>query len=357
MNNKQRVLATIDHIEPEHVPVDLWALSPVTDNLRVHFGVEDGGDDESVWQALGVDLRSVWPEYVGPPLPTFDDGSWRDWWGLRKRMIGPFEEVVEPPLADAQTVADVEAHPWPDPDWFDYDGLRPTCEVLSEYALVVRDPGPNATCVLRLAMFLRGMEKFMMDLALNPDLAQAIIERVERFYLEFDRRIFEAAGDLTDIYFIADDVGVQDGLMISPRMFRKFIRPSLERFIAQAKAHRQRVMYHTCGAVRPLIPDFIEMGVDILNPIQVSAKGMEPAGLKRDFGDALCFHGAMDIQTVLSQGTPDEVRAEVTRLCQVLGREGGFILAPTNNVMPETPVKNILALYDTVRKIDPRLTS
>jgi uroporphyrinogen decarboxylase len=138
-------------------------------------------------------------------------------------MIGPFEEVVEPPLANAQTVADVEAHPWPDPNWFDYEGLRPTCEVLSEYALVVRDPGPNATCVLRLAMFLRGMEKFMMDLALNPDLAQAIIARVERFYLEFDRRIFEAVGDLTDIYFIADDVGVQDGLMISPRMFRKFI--------------------------------------------------------------------------------------------------------------------------------------
>lgn len=351
MNNKQRVLATIDHIEPERVPVDLWALSPVTDNLRVHFGVEDGGDDESVWQALGVDLRSVWPDYVGPQLPTFDDGSWRDWWGLRKRMIGPFEEVVEPPLADAQTVADVEAHPWPDPDWFDYKGMRPTCEALGEYALVVRDPGPHATCVLRLAIFLRGMEKFMMDLALNPDLAQAIIERVERFYLEFDKRIFEAVGDLTDIYFIADDVGVQDGLMISPRMFRKFIRPSLERFIAQAKAHGQRVMYHTCGAVRRLIPDFIEMGIDILNPIQVSAKGMEPAGLKQDFGDALCFHGALDVQTILSQGTPDQVRVEVTRLCQVLGQGGGFILAPTNNVMPETPVENILALYETVREM------
>jgi len=372
MNSKQRVLATIDHVEPDRVPVDLWALPPVTDNLRVHFGVDDpatgfpqrslspaesrgsgqaGYGDEAVWQALGIDLRSVWPAYVGPPLPTFDDGSWRDWWGLCKRMIGPFEEVVGPPLADAQTIADVEAHPWPDPDWFDYEGLRSTCEALSEYALVIRDPGPYATCVLRVAMFLRGMEKLMMDLAMNPDLAQSIIERVERFYLEFDRRIFEAVGDLTDIYFIADDMGVQDGLMISPRMFRQFIRPSLERFIAQAKAHGQRVMYHTCGAVRRLIPDFIEMGVDILNPIQVSAKGMGPAGLKQDFGDALCFHGAMDIQAVLSQGTPDEVRAEVTRLCQVLGQGGGFILAPTNNVMPETPIENILALCEAVQEV------
>ena len=346
MNSKQRVLATISHVEPDRVPVDLWALSPVTDNLRAHFGVHD---DEGVWQALGVDLRSVWPDYIGPPLPALDDGSWMDWWGLRKRMIGPFEEVVEPPLADAQTVADVEAHPWPDPDWFDYEGLRPTCEALGEYALVIRDPGPNATGVLRLAMFLRSMEKFMTDLALNPDLAQAIIERVERFYFEFDRRIMEAVGDLTDIYFIADDVGVQDGLMISPRMFRQFVKPSLQRFITQAKEYGQRVMYHTCGAVRRLIPDFIEMGVDILNPIQVSANGMDPAGLKRDFGDTLCFHGALDIQTVLSQGTPDEVRAEVARLCRVLGQGGGFILAPTNNVMPETSLENILALYEAVQ--------
>lgn len=345
MNHKERVLAAINHAKADRVPLDLWAIAPVTDRLRQHFGIES---DEAVWQALGIDLRSVWPEYVGPELPAFDDGSWMDWWGLRKRMIGPFEEVVEPPLAQAQSVAGIEAHPWPDPDWFDYEGLRPTCEALSDYALVVRDPGPNATCVLRLAMFLRGMEQFMMDLALNPDLARAIIERVERFYLEFDRRIFEAVGHLTDIYFIADDVGVQDGLMISPRMFRKFIRPSLERFIAQAHEHGQKVMYHTCGAVRRLIPDFIDMGVDILNPIQTSAKGMEAAGLKRDFGDALCFHGAMDIQTVLSQGTPAQVRAEAARLCEVLGRGGGFILAPTNNVMPETPIENIMTLYEAV---------
>jgi uroporphyrinogen decarboxylase len=189
----------------------------------------------------------------------------------------------------------------------------------------------------------------MMDLAMDPSLAQAIIERVEAFYLELDLRIFESVGDLTDIYFIANDVGVQDGLMVSPRVFRKFIRPSLERFIVQAKPYGQRVMYHTCGAVRPLIPDFIDMGVDILNPIQVSAKGMEAAGLKRDFGQDLCFHGALDIQTILSQGTPEQVRAEAKRLCDALGQGGGFILAPTNSVMPETPVENILAVYEQAK--------
>ncbi|MFQ5854152.1 MAG: uroporphyrinogen decarboxylase family protein [Anaerolineae bacterium] len=346
MNSKQRVLAAIDHVEPDHVPADMWALPPVTDSLRAHFGVDD---DEGVWRALGIDLRSVWPSYVGPPLETFDDGSWMDWWGLHRKMIGPFEEVIAPPLADAQTVADVEAHAWPDPDWFDYEGMRPICQELGDYALVIRDPGQNATCVLRVAMFLRGMDHFMLDLALNTDLARAVIERVERFYLEFDRRIFETAGDLTDIYFIADDVGMQQGLLISPQTFRDFIKPSLSRLMAQGKSYGQKVMYHTCGAVRDLVPDFIEMGVDILNPIQVSAKGMEPPGLKRDFGGDLCFHGALDIQTVLSQGTPDQVRAEVERLCDVLGPGGGYILAPTNNVMPETPVENIVALYETAR--------
>lgn len=352
MNSKERVLATVNHLEPDRVPVDLWALPPVTDNLRAHLGLgeplmDSENGDAGVWRALGIDLRSAWPAYAGPRLERFEDGSWMDWWACQRRMIGPFEDVVVAPLANAETVADVEAHAWPDPDWFDYAGMRNQCLALSEYALVIRDLGPHATCVLRAAMYLRGMERFMMDLAMDPKLAQAIIAQVEAFYLELDRRIFEAVGDLTDIYFIADDVGVQNGLMVSPRMFRKFIRPSLTRFIEQAHRYNQKAMYHTCGAVRRLIPDFIEMGVDILNPIQVSAEGMVPAELKQEFGDALCFHGALDIQTVLSQGTTDEVRAEVKRLCDILGPGGGFILAPTNNVMPETPVENVVALYET----------
>ena len=348
MNSKERVLAAVNHIEPDRLPVDMWAMPPITDNLRRHFDVHH---DEDVRWSLGIDLRSVWPIYVGPPLEIFEEGSYADWWGIRKKMIGPFEEVVEPPLAGAQSPADVELHPWPDPDWFDYEGMRPICEALSQYALVIRDPGPNATCVLRLAMFLRGTEQFMMDLVMNPELAGAIITQVEGFYLEFDRRIFENVGDLTDLYFIADDVGVQAGLMISPRMFRDFVKPSLGRLIAQGKAYGQKIMYHTCGAVRDLIPDFIEMGVDVLNPIQPSAAHMDPEGLKRDFGRDLCFHGALDIQTVLSSGTPDQVRAEVERLCEVLGPGGGFILAPTNNIMPETPVDNILALYDAAKTV------
>ncbi len=349
MTSKERVFAAIHHTEPDRAPVDLWALSSVMTNLRTYFGVDN---DEEVWQALGTDLRSVWPAYSGPSLETFDDGSFVDWWGVHKQQFGAFEDAISAPLADAQTLADIEAYAWPDPDWFDYKEMRSVCETLSDnYALVIRDPGHYATCVLRESMILRSMEQFMVDMATNPEIAQTIVAAVEKFYLELNRRILETVGDLTSIYFIADDVGTQDGLLLSPKMFRKFIAPSLQRFVAQAKQYNQVVMYHTCGAVRKLIPDFIEMGVDILNPIQPSARDMDLAGLKREFGDTLCFHGACDIISILSTGTPDEVRAEVERLFGILGLEGGFILAPTNNIMPETPVENIIAMYETAKTI------
>ncbi len=259
-------------------------------------------------------------------------------------MVGLFEEVVGAPLEDAETLADVKAHIWSDPDWFDVEGMRDQCHDLSDFALVIRDAEQYATCVLRVAMYVRTMGKFMMDLALNPQLARAIITRVEAFYLKLDRRILQVAGDLADIYFIVDDVGVQDGLTISPKMFRSFIKPRLRRFIEHAHRYGQKVMYHTCGAVRRLIPDFIEMGVGILNPIEVSASGMDPVVLKQAYSDKLSFHGAMNIQTVLSDGTPDQVRAEVEHLVKVLGSGGGFILAPTNNLMPDTPAANVVAM-------------
>ncbi len=347
MNSRERVLAAIHHREVDRIPVDLWALPPVTDKLRSHFKMDN---DEAVREALGVDLRSVWPKYIGPEYKTFEDSGWIDWWGIRKKMLGDFEEIMEHPLSNASTVDDVLSHSWPDPDWFDYAGLKKRCERLRGYALVIRDPGPYSICVLRVAMYLRSMDKFMMDLVMNPEFAKAVIDQVGQFYMEMSRRILESIGHLTDIYFIADDVGMQDGLMISPEMFSEFLEPILKQFIRQAKGYGQRIMYHSCGTIRSMIPKFIELGIDILNPIQTSAKDMEPAALKKEFGKALCFHGALDIQTVLSRGTPAEVKAEVLNLCALLGEGGGFILAPTNNIMPETPLKNILALYEAVRE-------
>jgi uroporphyrinogen decarboxylase len=346
MNSKERVIKAVTLQRPDRTPVDLWALPPVTFQLRNHFRVEK---DEEVWKALGVDLRSIWPDYIGPKHKLFPDGSWIDWWGIHKKMVGSFDEIADYPLARYNTVEEIERYSWPDPSWFDYEGLTQQCEQFEEYALVVRDPGPYTTCVLRVAMYLRSMDKFMMDLILNPEIAQAILNHVAEFYLEMSRRILETIGEFTNIYCIADDVGMQEGLLLSPNMFDRFIKPYFVQFVDLAKKYDQRVMYHSCGAIKPLIPRFVDLGIDILNPIQLSAQGMDPVELKREFGEILCFHGALDVQTVLFTGTPDKIRDEVARLCRLFGKEGGFILAPTNNIVPETPLENILAVYEAAR--------
>lgn len=346
MISKERVLEAVALRVPDRTPVDLWALPPVTTQLRNHFRVET---DEAVWQELGVDLRSVWPDYIGPSQRYLPDGSWIDWWGIHKKLVGPFEEIVDYPLLGLKSIEKIETHGWPDPDWFDYAGLRRKCEQFSGYAIVIRDPGPYTTCVLRMAMYLRSMDQFMMDLALQPETAQAIIDHVAKFYLELSRRILTAIGDLSDIYCIADDMGMQEGLLISPDMFDSFIRPHLKTFIDLAKNEGQQVMYHSCGAVKPLIPGFIDMGIDILNPIQVSAQNMDPAELKSEYGNSLCFHGALDVQTTLFSCSPEKVKDEVSRLYSVLGNNGGYILAPTNNILPDTPLENILAAYEATR--------
>jgi len=345
MNSKERVLKAIDHEEPDSLPCDLWGLEETKTRLRNYFGVKD---NEGFLQALGVDIRSVQPAYIGPELKSYPDGSWEDWWGLRLKTIGGMDTVVFNPLGEVTTVEEVGTHSWPDPDWFDYEGLRETCLELQDYALVSRDVGANTTCVLRVSMHLRRMDQFMTDTILNPDLVRAIVKKVEEFYLGYDRRTFEAAGDLINIYMIADDFGSQDRLLMSPITLREFIYPSLRRFIEQGKRYGMKIMFHCCGAVRSPIPDFIEMGVDILNPIQTSAKGMVPRELKGEFGQALCFHGSLDTQHTLPFGTPEKVAAEVRDRIEALAAGGGFICAPSQTIAPDVPIENVIALYETV---------
>jgi len=343
MNSKERVIATIGGKKADRLPTDLWALTPVTDRLRNHFGVFS---DEEVWKLLEIDIRSIWPEYTGPELEQYSDGSWKDWWGIRKRHLGSFEVIDEHPLENANRMEEIEEYSWPQPGWFDFSSLREKAEVFKDYAIVIRDPGPYSTCSLRVAMFLRSMSKFMLDLVERPHFAKAILNKVLQFYLQLNEKILEEVADFIDIYFIADDLGTQDGLMISPAMFVEFIEPILKQFIDQGKKYGKYVMYHSCGAIKQLIPKFIELGVDILNPIQVSAKGMDPREIKEKFGDKLCFHGGVDVQRLLVRSTPEEIKKQVVQLSMILGKNGGYILAPTNNIMPETPLENILAMYD-----------
>jgi uroporphyrinogen decarboxylase len=202
---------------------------------------------------------------------------------------------------------------------------------------------------------LRGFERFLLDLAEKPEVACAIMDRFTDVYIENTLRVIEAAGGLLDMVYTYDDVGMQRGLLLSPRMWRKYILPRHQRLNAAIRSARYpvKIMYHSCGAIFPLIGPFVdEMGIDVLNPLQPRAAGMDMARIKDEFGERLSFHGAVDIQQTLPHGTPAEVQAEVRERCEVLGKGGGYICAPAHYIQADTPLENIVALYTAPRELD-----
>ncbi|MCM8829780.1 MAG: hypothetical protein NC824_02115 [Candidatus Omnitrophica bacterium] len=346
MSGKERVLKTISHKKIDRVPVDFWATKDVERKLMAYFNLDDR---DSLLERLGVDIRYVFPEYKGPKLRSFPDGSKEDIWKVRRKPvkagIAIYNEVCYYPLADANSIEDIEKFEWPDPAWFDISGIEDICKKYEQYAIVLCDERTNRTTILHQGIYLCGMEKIMVDLVLNPDFVHALFTKISNFYMELNRRIFEAAKGRIDILLIGDDIGTQDGLLISPDKIREFIIPYLKKYIKLCREYNIKAMFHSCGGIREVIPDLIEAGVDILNPIQVRAKGMVPAELKREFGDRICFHGGVDVQRTLPYGTVEEVKKEVKERIDVLGENGGYILAPTHNFQGDIPVENMLAFY------------
>ena len=346
MDGRERVLTALDHSQPDRVPLDFSGTPEVWAMLRRHFQT---GDDEAVLRALGVDLRRVRGRYVGPLRPRYPDGSWEDVYGIRLKRVqyeaGAYDEVAHFALDGAQTPGDIAAHRWPSADWFDFSGVREACERLEGYAIVASGPG-----VFQRVTWLRRMELVLADMLLQPEMAVTLFGHLADFHEAYYDRYLEAGRGRIDLLYVTDDYGSQKGLLMSPTIWRQFIAGNLKRLADVAHAHGARFMLHSCGGVRDLIPDLIAVGVDVLDPIQTQARGMDPAALKTGYGHALSFHGAIDTQTTLPFGTPTDVRREVRDRIAVLGAGGGYILAPTHNVQPDTPLENILALYDAARK-------
>ena len=349
MNSKERVLAAVEHRRPDRLPVDFWGTPETWERLQAHLNLPNG---EALLQALGVDLRVAGPKYIGPELEPNERGELKDVWGVVRKKVeyegGYYLEVCHSPLAQVTEPSELDHYPWPDPDWYDYDEVARQAEKYAEYAIINGGGRLNRASLLHAAMYLRGMDLFMMDLALRPQLAKAILKHIAQCYLAHNERVFRASRGLVDIFMLGDDFGGQEGLLMSLAMWREFFAPGLREFMAQAKSFGLKVMFHSCGSIKALIPDFIGLGVDILNPIQVRAKDMEPEVLKAEFGEKIAFHGAIDIQETLPRGSVDEVRAEVRKMKRTLGPTG-YILAPTHNIQVDTPVQNILVMYDEAK--------
>lgn len=363
MTSKKRVIKALDHQRPDIIPTDYWAVPETTQILLKKFGLKN---EEQLLRKLGIDIRYVKPRYLKEDYQEQPDGSLHkrrdgntfvDIWGVERRKVswgkGSYLEVKREPLAQARNVKEIERYNWPNPKDFDFKSVSKQCTQYKDYAVICTgDRLTTRASVFKLAMYLRGMDRLLKDLYLNPKLVKALVAELTKFHLVHNRMIFEAAADKIDIFMLGDDFGSAKGPMISPDKFRKFFKTPLRKLIALSKKYGLKAMLHTDGGVRELIPDFIDIGLDILNPIQTSAKGMNPHQLKKEFGQDLCFHGSVDVQHTLPFGTEEQVKTEVWKRIDALGPDG-FILAPSHNLQPDVPVQNIIAMYQSAQSYTP----
>ena len=355
MDARQRVALALDHKEPDRVPVDYWATAAVTARLLDHFGFSS---EEQLLQHFDVDFRYIeGPKYVRPKPEVHHDGSVDDHWGVPRVRVevnsggqtSVYHEVINFPLRDASSVDQLRDYPkWPDPDWFDYECIATQVAAARRTGKVVVFMGDrmNRCAQLKPAMYLRGVDQILLDLALSPEMAEYLFRKITAFYVEYARRTLEVAGDGIDIFMTGDDFGAQKGLFMSPEMWRRFLRPGFKAIVALGRHYGCKVAHHSCGSIKPIIPDLIDCGLDILNPLQPEVRDMDHGELKRQFGDRLCFHGSISIQRTLPFGAPDDVRSEVRQRMETLAPGGGFIFCTAHNIQADTPTENIVALFD-----------
>jgi uroporphyrinogen decarboxylase len=380
---RKRVEMSLCHHTPDRVPVDFLATPEIWSKLTQHFAIESEelGDNlffeparEAVLERLNIDCRVFsYDMFLNPPpdallteakidwwkspsrstpnrmwRQALADGTFRDIWGRHSRNIqntfGVYEEIVVNPLKQIQSIEELQGLQWPTPDWWDFSTLPELLHQLdknNEYHIRFR-----VGSIFEVAWQLRGMEDFLLDLVTNPALAEYLMDRLTDVYIANLETVLELAGDRIDMIYFYDDVATQNSLLISKKIWKNSIRPRHKRIIDVAQKYGKHVMYHCDGAISFLLPELIELGINIINPIQVDANGMDPADLKQKYGQCLSFHGGIDIINTLRTGSTEDVVNEVKERVRVLGLDGGYILSSSHHIQPDTPLENILTMYD-----------
>jgi uroporphyrinogen decarboxylase len=372
MNHRERYLAAINHKPVDKVPTDMWATVEVQEALCDYFdiktgkgsgkmiGVEFNGgalsrDVEGIvelFDKLDIDgCFNIMPPYRGP-IPEPPPGYiYSDEWGLlyksKGHTTGSYDEIFPPPaLAAAETIEDLDEYNWPDPDLYDYDILPELAERCGGRAL-----GIGYTAPFFYYNILRGYELSLEDLMLRPEFAHNFLKKIHDIFIKKHKRAYSVMKGVADLSQVTDDYGEQNGLLISAKMFNEFFQPLLQRSMDLTKKHGFSVFHHDDGDIRSIIPTLINMGMDILNPIQWRCGDWDLRAIKEVFGAQLCFHGGGDNQYTLPFGTPEEVRAEVKWLIESLASDRtGFILAPCHNLQSNSPIENIIAFYEAARE-------
>ena len=376
MTRRERVLAAVDRKPVDRIPLTFRGSRLLTTLLMKEMGFPNPDDfsanREEFLDNLGADYWSsgskvdkystLMPAYRGekPQQPYVDDGTFfytvgihaepglMQSWDIEYPHVG-----VDPPLAEADSPSDIE------PDYllkrlelFDFSSMGNKYRDVSAAELEATEDAVinigTLSSLFMMCCYLRGMENFLMDLAVNRKLAERLIAEVGEFAIEFNRLELEQVGHAAEYYGTWDDVAGQNGMMFSPQLFQEHFLPFYRRLIDQNKKRGLRFGWHVCGSVHEVLPMMIDAGIDVFDVVQTSARDMEIANVHRLYGNHVCLHGGLDVQKLLVEKSVSEVRDEVRRIMDLWGTRGGIILAPSHEVLPDTPLANIIAIYDTV---------
>ena len=314
-------------------------------------------DYEDLLNRLGAYCRWVTARYNGPALPpgakdrvasphtTHSLNS--SIWGIKPgiKMHGTGSEGH--PLADAMTVNDIQDYPWPSADWFDYQGANEMAKRYHEHFVILGGFSP----IFYLIADLCGMEKTLENIALDPDIILALVDRIEEFYTQYFSRIALTCKGNVDAIAFGDDFSGQIKMLMSPTHWRKFFKPAWTRLFSLVRDSGYKVMFHSCGSLVPVIPDLIEIGLDILYPLQPLATSMDINFLQKEFGRDLAFYGAIDVQDFMPHASEIQIEKEVSRIAQMFGAHGGYILSTSHVIMDDVPEDNVLTLYNAAKNI------
>jgi uroporphyrinogen decarboxylase len=378
MNSRQRLQLAINHKEPDRVPFDLGATvltgihRQAYSALRSYLGLPAGENrivdtfqqivavDDDVRQVLKCDVKNVAPRPSADyklEIKEMDGYTYLyDEWGIGWKMPlqgGLYYDMFDHPLKDAQTIAEIENYNWPDPvNDARFEGMADRAANAAQVEKQGVFIGGMSAGIMEIAAWTRGFDNYFIDFVANEKMLVALMRKVMELKMAYWDRALSLLGDNVDAVHEADDFAGQYKMLISPAAYRRIVKPLHKELFDFIHARTQaKLFFHSCGSIRPVIPDLIEIGVDILNPIQVSATGMDSAELKKEYGEDVVFWGGgVDTQRVLGEGTPDEVRSETKRRIFDLAPGGGFVFATVHNIQGNVPPENIIAMWETLQE-------
>lgn len=341
MTSRERVSAILSGRGADRTA--FWTGNPHGDTLPIYLGALGLGSAEELFQYLGDDCRWIPADsaYRHPEgRPAFNPFE-----GMKTAFDCTTMEARQGRFAECESVAEVDAHEWPNPDYFDFTDLIDRIKAHPDKAVFTG----MWTCFFHMVADYFGMENYFVRMYTHPEVVDAVTDHVVEFYAEANERFFSQLGDAADTFFLGNDFGTQLNLLISPELFKRFVLPGFRRNIEIGKKYGKKVILHSCGAIREVIPLLIDAGIDGLHPLQAKAVGMDAEFLAREFGGHIAFMGGVDTQHLLMYATPQEIKDEVRRLKDLLGPN--YIVSPSHEaILPNVPVENVIAMSEAARE-------